>query len=128
MKYDPTRHITHEMLADAAGMSPFGLINHVRNGSCPPPVGKHNSRNRVRVSFYDRTEALRWAAQINPGPTGEIVPPSDVREFKRGKGYAPSPQLSANFARASELYPHRLYTPNGIGNGVERQNGFGRGQ
>lgn len=115
MNYDPARHITHEMLADAAGITSLGLINCVKNGKCPPPVGKAPSRRRIPVSFYDRTEALLWAEQMNPS-RADIVPPSDIREFKRNKEYTPSPQMVANLARSAELYPHRLVTPRGIGN------------
>lgn len=42
--------------------------------------------------------------------------------------YRPNAQMSINQQRAAELYPHRLITPEGVGNGIEYGHGFGRGK
>ena len=64
---------------------------------------------------------------MRPQATGEIVPPSDINLMTR-EVWKPKGRLADNFARAGEVYPHRLYTPNSVGNGVERAHGFGRGR
>ena len=125
MNYDSMKHIKHGDLAAEAGIKSSALTGMVRSGAAPGPVGKGRIGRSV-ASFYDRTEALLWAAQIRPQVTGEIVPPSDINLMTR-ETWKPKGRLADNFARASEVYPHRLYTPNGVGNGVERAHGFGRG-
>lgn len=42
--------------------------------------------------------------------------------------YRPSPQMQVNLQRAAKLYPHRLITQQGVGNGTEYGHGFGRGR
>lgn len=65
---------------------------------------------------------LRHAAR-STGGTGEIVPPRTPYKFKP---LTTSPQMLANLERARQAQP-RLWTPDGVGNGNERQHGFGRG-
>lgn len=115
MNFDSTKHITHQMLAAAAGITSSSLSNYVKSGNCPQSAGSRKDRRGNRSSFYDRTEALLWAAQINPPPAGEIVPPSDINLMQRGT-WTPKGTLADNFARAAQVYPHRLVTPQGVGN------------
>lgn len=114
MKYNPTKHIKHGDLAAEAGITSSALTGLVKSGAAPGPVGKERIGRSV-ASFYDRTEALLWAAQMRPEVTGEIVPPSDINLMTR-KTWKPKGRLADNFARASEVYPHRLLTPDGTGN------------
>lgn len=117
MNYDSKKHIKHGGLADEAGITSSALTGMVRSGAAPGPVGKERIGRSV-ASFYDRTEALLWAVQMRPQATGEIVPPSDINLMKR-ETWKPKGRLADNFARAAELYPHRLITPAGVGNGID---------
>lgn len=125
MNYDSKKHIKHGDLAAEAGITSPALTGLVKSGAAPSPVGKERIGRSV-TSYYDRTEALLWAAQMRPQATGEIVPPSDINLMKR-RTYRHSAQMRINQTRTSELYPHRLITPYGVGNGTERAHGFGRG-
>lgn len=48
---------------------------------------------------------------------------------KAGKdGYSPGPQMQINLERAAKVYPHRLYTPDGVGNNKEFSPFYGEGK
>lgn len=49
-----------------------------------------------------------------------IVPPAQAKPLHKQGTYKPSPQMSINQQRAAELYPHRLITPDGVGNGIDQ--------
>lgn len=57
-----------------------------------------------------------------------IAQPAQAKPLHKQGTYRPSAQMSINQQRAAELYPHRLITPAGIGNGAEFAHGFGRGR
>jgi hypothetical protein len=98
----------------------------------------------VTITYYDRDEALAWAELWRKYQAVE----RGVRATPHAKPHArakaihgqvassrtPAPfkplrlptTLQRNFERASQAQT-TLYTPDGIGNGVERQFGFGRG-
>lgn len=127
MNYDPNRHITHEMLADAAGMTISALTAKVRYDDAAPKVlCRHHIGRGKYVPYYDRQEALFWAVQVNPTKPRQVVPPCDINLMQR-KPYKPGSQMRINQARTAELYPHSLKTGAGVGNGAERAHGFGRG-
>lgn len=50
------------------------------------------------------------------------------KQKPRNREYRTPPQLRLNQERAAKLYPHRLITPKGVGNGTEGIHGFGRGR
>lgn len=120
MKYDPETHITHPELAALMGVKPSKLQAMVRHREGPrSTVLTVNGESR---SCYVRANALRWAESLmdpKPASRGERVPPPAIRPLHAQGVYRPSQQMSINQARAAELYPHRLYTPVGIGNGIE---------
>lgn len=98
MNYDSRKHIKHGDLAAEAGITSPALTGFVKSGAAPAPVGKERIGRSV-ASFYDRTEALMWAAQMKPKGTGEIVPPSDINLMTREE-WKPKGRLADNFARA----------------------------
>lgn len=63
----------------------------------------------------------RYLALSNP----PVVQPRDANKLKV-KAYQPSAQWQINVERARKAQPPR-WTPDGIGNGAERQHGYGRG-
>lgn len=126
MNYDANKHIKHGGLAAEAGIRSTSLTGLVRSGKAPAPVGKERIGRSV-ASYYDRTEALLWAAKMRPQATGETVPPSDINLMTR-ETWKPKGRLADNFARASEVYPHRLITPVGTGNDKEFSPFYGKGK
>lgn len=50
------------------------------------------------------------------------------KQKPRNREYRTPLQLRLNQERAAKLYPHRLITPKGVGNGLEFAPGFDRGR
>lgn len=49
-----------------------------------------------------------------------LTPPAQPRPLSKQGRYKTSAQMRINQQRAAEVYPHRLITPNGIGNGIDQ--------
>lgn len=119
MNYDRKHHITTDHLADLLG------IDTSRLGSCLSAAGAPRALFRATVggrqqSIYDRFEAVAWVddrrAMQRQERRGEVVPPRQPRPISEQGQYRPSPGLQMAFDRAAELYPHRIITPDAVGN------------
>src|SRR5690606_570473 len=112
--------IAHSELAALLGVTLHKLRAMVRHQEGPrSTVLTVNGESR---SCYVRADALQWAESLtNPKPAsrGQRVPAPAIRPLHAQGVYRPSVQMSINQARAAELYPHRLYTPQGVGNGID---------
>lgn len=122
MTYNPIDHITHADLAEYLGTTPGMLTTRMKREGGPTILGSIRlDPNRV-TRYYGRGEASAWleaASSPTPEHRGEIVPPRDIYALRDRPAYRPSPQMQINQQRAAELYPHRLITPDGIGNGID---------
>ena len=148
MKYDRKKHFTSDQLAILLDVPLRCVPGNLSDEDAPRVVGRTVIDGK-RKRLYDRSEVVAWlerqAADPEPEPArepgsaretgrvrepykGERVPPRSIRPLHAQGEYRPSPALSVNFARAGEVYPHRLYTPAGIGNGLEFAPGFDRGR
>ncbi|TCU91616.1 hypothetical protein EV686_11712 [Paracandidimonas soli] len=71
---------------------------------------------------YGRFFERYMRSRKNP-PENRVIVPSRVRPPLSMQGvYKPKPH-----PRAHDIRPLNLWTPDGIGNGVERRHGYGRG-
>lgn len=148
MKYDRKKHFTSDQLAILLDVPLRCVPGNLSDEDAPRVVGRTVIDGK-RKRLYDRSEVVAWLERqaVDPEPKpdsktksarepdrvrepykGERVPPRAIRPLHAQGEYQPSPALSVNFARASEVYPHRLYTPAGIGNGLEFAPGFDRGR
>lgn len=136
MTYDTQKHITHAELAKHMGVVRNSLTATIKRVGGPRIEGSLDIGQGQSMRYYDRAKALAWVDGLDAKtPKKEIVPPRNLSELERlrarasgGKEYGSGPQMSINQARAAELYPNRLYTPAGIGNGLEFAPGFDRGR
>lgn len=136
MKYDRRIHMTTVQLADLLGIEVSRVATTLAKEGAPRSLGKKFLDNRHQ-SIYDRAQVIAWlkskeTPEPKPEPApkyqGEIVPASDWNRMER-KAWAPAGRLADNFARAAQVYPHRIRSQGvGIGNGAEGIHGFGRGR
>ena len=120
MKYDSRYHITADEIAERLGIPIVSVPGYLAVTEAPRVIGRRMIDGK-RQRIYSRGDFEAWLGSRAPEIdeevyVGEIVPPSDVREWKRSREYTPSDALRLNEARAAELYPHRLVTPEGTGN------------
>lgn len=129
MKYDRKAHITTKQLADLLGVPVMSVPGSLSDENAPRALGRVVAEGN-RQRFYDRAEALEWIERQSAAPEpepepykGEIVPPMDLpslealrAKVKGREGYHPSPQMQMNLERSAKVYPHRLITPEGVGN------------
>ncbi|NYT25374.1 hypothetical protein H0A73_17375 [Alcaligenaceae bacterium] len=121
MKYDRKHHLTTQQLADLMGIPVSNLAGSIRSPDAPLALFQALIDGR-KQSVYDRVAAVLWVDSNRPKTQrqpGAIVRPAAVRPVSEQGQYRPSPQLTINQQRAAELYPHRLITPDGVGNGID---------
>lgn len=129
MRYETKKHLSARELADLLAIRIDNLIDYLIRHNGPERLGKGAVDGRLQ-SIYDRAEVLTWmdkrAEKAQPDAPkvyrGEIVPPRGLTPVGEQGTYSIKerhPQMAINFARAAELYPHRLITPKGIGNGQD---------
>lgn len=131
MIYDRKTHITTDQLADLLGVPTKQLSGLLLRGKGGP-----RALFKIRVdgreqSAYDRAEAVAWVDRRRETQSeyrGETVPPRDPSLYANRRPYQSGPQMSINQQRAAEVYPHRLITPDGVGNGREFAPGFDQGR
>ena len=136
MRYDAIKHVSTREMASLLGVpieKVAGALDTLRG---PLPVGKAVVNSRVQ-RIYDRAAVMEWVEKRNAqgkplsvqqSSHGEIVPAASWNLMQR-KPWTPKGRLAENFARAGEVYPHRLCSQGKcIGNGVEMVHGFGRGR
>ncbi len=126
MKYDRKIHLTTNQLADIMGVDPSKLAGGIKKRGGPVALGRTSAMGRQQ-SFYCRFAATAWVdeqcAAKMLGERREKVPPRQAVPIHEQGEYRPSDTLSANFARAAEVYSHSLITPKGRGN--HREFAFG---
>lgn len=129
MRYDAEIHVTHSELAVTLGVSASQAAEIIRQESGPQSIGEAVIR-RSLVAVYKRIEVDLWlASRPESHPyKGEIVPPATPRPLHQQGTYRSSAQMRINQERTAQLYPHRLYTPDGVGNGREFAPGFDQGR
>lgn len=128
-QYNEVDHITHAELAALMGKEPGTLTVQMKHEGGPRILGSIELPRERGMSYYGRGEAMAWAeGSERPEYRGEIVPARHPKPLHAQGVYRPSPALSINMARAAQLYPHRLYTPDGVGNGREFALDFDRGR
>jgi len=121
MKYDRKHHLTTQQLADLMGIPVSNLAGSIRSPDAPRALFQALIDGR-KQSVYDRVAAVLWVdsnrtkTQRQPGA---IVRPAAARPVSEQGQYRPSTQLRINLGRSAEVYPHRLITPRGVGNGVD---------
>lgn len=127
MKYDRKKHITTQQLADLLGIAAVHVPGTVSIEGAPRGLGRTVVEGK-RQQLYLRSEVVEWLAtktepaEVKEAPQrykGETVPPATPRPLHKQGTYKPSAQMSINQQRAAELYPHRLITPAGVGNGID---------
>ena len=86
----------------------------------------------------NKVESLLYAIEVELGAERNCSPEEWIskylrlttnpaaREAREFRALQPRPQWDINVERARKAQP-RLWTPDGIGNGAERQHGYGRG-
>lgn len=129
-RYDATDHITHRELAETMGIKPITLSATMRRHGSPTVLGTICIKSGQSIRFYGRGEAMAWmqdrqSKQV-PKLRLEKVPPRQAVPVHEQGEYRPSDTLSANFARAAEVYSHSLITPQGRGNAREFAYGHDR--
>lgn len=124
MKYDRKIHITTEQLADLMGVSVSNLAGGLASRGGPKALFRATVNGRQQ-SVYCRFLAVAWVDELRTADLikkqehKELVPPRTIRPLQEQGVYRPSPALRENFRRAGELYPHRLITPEGVGNTLQ---------
>lgn len=129
MNYDRKIHITTEQLAELMGVPAHQMAGGVRKRGGPVALGRATVNGRQQ-SIYCRFAAVEWVDEqrgnITEPPKRDVVQPRQRKPLHEQGTYRPSAELSANFARAGELYSHRMITPTGIGNHREFMYGHDR--
>lgn len=124
MRYDATKHISAHDLGGIIGLSHQKVSAKARRAGINP-VGRVYAGGNL-IAVFDRKEATEWAQSL-VGDRTNVTPAADWNLMQR-KPWTPKGRLAENFARAGEVYPHRLRSQGKcIGNGVEGIHGFGRG-
>lgn len=123
--YDATKHISAHDLGSIIGLSRQQASAKARRAGINPVGRVYAGRNMITV--FDRDEATEWAQSL-VGERTNVTPAANWNMMQR-KPWTPQGRLAENFARAGEVYPHRLRSQGKcIGNGVEGIHGFGRGR
>jgi len=132
-EFDRRIHITTEQLADLMGVDASELAGGVKKYGGPRSLFRATVNGRQQ-SVYCRFAAVGWVDEQRTSKRMAErgrrvkVPPREIRPLHQQGEYRPSPALRSNFARAGELYQHRLYTPACIGNGRQFAADFERGR
>lgn len=116
MRYDATKHISAHDLAVMLGVTHSQAATKARRAGVNP-VGRVRAGGNL-ITVFDRKEATEWAQSLVVERTN-VTPAADWNLMQR-KPWTPKGRLAENFARAGEVYPHRLITPAGIGNGIDQ--------
>jgi len=120
--YNSKTHIIHTDLAAHMGTTGMRLTHLMKRIGGPTIAGSLDLPRDHTSNFYYRDAALAWAAEVDQPKAeyrGKIVPAAEIRPLHEQGTYRPSPQMRINQDRAAEVYPHRLITPDGVGNGPE---------
>lgn len=114
MKYNRKKHMTQKQLSDLTGLSFDSLsVRAKTDPKYPETLFIGNGHDII----YCRKAALEWLSWFESEPAQKLqkAGPRETKPLHQHGEYKPSEQLMINFRRASELYPHKLYTPTGAG-------------
>lgn len=119
MKYDHKIHVTERWICSATNLSPDAVRVRMKlDPKAPVKLSAHTGTKYGTQPIHDKQAALEWINWLATIPTYKGQPAEPRKPVPLGSmpDYKPSALLSINMQRASDVYPHDLMTPKGVGN------------